>query len=157
MTPRHLALGLLLISQLALAQTTYRWVDQDGRVHFSDRPPPPSAQVKEAKEKELPSLGAPAPVMSYAMRKAAADFPLTLYVSPECGAPCMNGIKYLRDRKLPFSQKDVKSNEDIEAFKKATGADEPTVPTLMVGTRVLKGFQAESWKDLIDLAGYPAQ
>jgi len=155
MTLRHLALGLLLISQLALAQTTYRWVDKEGRVHFSDRPPPPSTQVKEAQEKELPNLGAPAPVMSFAMRKAAADFPLMLYVTQECGAPCMNGIKFLRDRKLPFTQKEVKSNEDVEAFKKATGASEPTVPTLIVGTRVLKGFQAESWKELIDLAGYP--
>jgi len=155
MSLRHLALGLLLISQLALAQTTYRWVDKEGRVHFSDRPPPSAAQIKEAQEKELPNLGQPQSVMSYAMRKAVTDFPLVLYVSPGCGLPCTKGVNFLKDRKLPFTQKEVNSSEDIETFKKATGLDEPRVPTLMVGTRVLKDFQAEAWKELLDLAGYP--
>ena len=155
MTLRHLALGLLLISQLALAQTTYRWVDKDGRAHFSDRPPPPSERVKDAKERELPALGPASPIMSPAMRQAVTNFPLTLFVSPNCGAACSDSAKLLAERKLPFTQKSVQSNEEIEAFKAATGQSSPSVPTLMVGHRVLTGFQSSSWNEMLDLAGYP--
>lgn len=155
MTPRRLALGLLLISQFVLAQTTYRWVDKDGKVNFSDRPPPPSERVKDAKEREIPALGPAGPIMSPAMRQAVADFPLTLFVSPDCGNPCSEGVKLLTDRKLPFSQKSVQTMEEIEAFKAATGQSAPSVPTLMVGRRVLTGFQSSSWNEMLDLAGYP--
>lgn len=152
---RHLALGILLISQLALAQTTYRWVDKDGKVNFSDRPPPPSEQVKEAKERELPALGPAAPIMSPAMRQAMADFPLTLFVSPNCGGACNDAVKFLTERKLPFAQKSVQTTEDVEAFKVTTGQSAPATPTLMVGRRVLTGFQSSAWTEMLDLAGYP--
>ncbi len=32
-------LGLLLAGQAALADEVYRWVDEEGKVHFGDRPP----------------------------------------------------------------------------------------------------------------------
>lgn len=155
MTLRHLALGLLLVSQLTLAQTTYRWVDKDGKVNFSDRPPPPSEQVKDAKERELPALGPAAPIMSPAMRQAVADFPLRLFVSPSCGGGCSDALKFLNERKLPFSQKSLQTAEEIEAFKTETGQGAPSVPTLMVGRRVLAGFQSSAWSEMLDLAGYP--
>ncbi|MRR50834.1 MAG: glutaredoxin family protein [Rhodocyclaceae bacterium] len=152
---RHLALGLLLASQLALAQTTYRWVDKDGKVNFSDRPPPPSEQVKDARERELPALGPAAPIMSPAMRQAVADFPITLFVSSDCGNACNDALKLLNSRKLPFAQKSLQTPQEIEAFKTETGQGAPSVPTLMVGRRVLTGFQSNAWSEMLDLAGYP--
>jgi hypothetical protein len=35
---------LLLSAGTCLAGPLYRWVDSDGRVHYSDQPPPPSAK-----------------------------------------------------------------------------------------------------------------
>lgn len=52
---RILIFSLLLLPALALAgeaATTYKWVDEDGKVHYSDSPPP----GVEATEAELPPL-----------------------------------------------------------------------------------------------------
>ena len=43
----RLMLAALLISPLALAQTTYVWTDEQGRKHYSDQPPPPSLQTDQ--------------------------------------------------------------------------------------------------------------
>jgi hypothetical protein len=156
MTRGIFLLVLLLSAAQVHAETAYRWVDKDGTVHFSDHPPLSSPQAKRTTKKDYSGQDAPEPAMSYAMSKATTDFPLTIYTTSNCGAACDSGLKLLRERKLPFTQKDVKSTtEDIEAFKKATGQTDPSVPVLMVGSRVLKGFQAQEWADMLDLAGYP--
>ena len=67
-----LALGL---SASVSAQTTYRWVDAQGQVHYSDQPPPPEIQQLEARRFAAP---APDTTLSYTLRKLAADFPVTL-------------------------------------------------------------------------------
>ncbi|EGM68305.1 DUF4124 domain-containing protein [Shewanella sp. HN-41] len=52
-------IGLLLFSMLAQA-TVYRWVDKDGKVHYSDEPHP-NAEVVELKEKTLNQIALPPP------------------------------------------------------------------------------------------------
>jgi hypothetical protein len=42
---KYLLFLLLLVSTCAFAAIT-KWVDSDGRVHYSDQPPPPNAQQK---------------------------------------------------------------------------------------------------------------
>ena len=56
---RLLTLGLLLVA-LPASAALYKWVDQDGKVHYSDQPPP--AEVKKADVVHAPaSSPAPAP------------------------------------------------------------------------------------------------
>lgn len=50
-------IGLLLLSMLAQA-TVYKWVDKDGKVHYSDEPHP-NAEVVELKEKTLNQITLP--------------------------------------------------------------------------------------------------
>lgn len=50
-------IGLLLLSMLAQA-TVYKWVDKDGKVHYSDEPHP-NAEVVELKEKTLNQIALP--------------------------------------------------------------------------------------------------
>lgn len=52
-------IGLVLFSMLAQA-TVYKWVDKDGKVHYSDEPQP-NAQVVELKEKTLNQIALPLP------------------------------------------------------------------------------------------------
>lgn len=44
--------GLSLLSTMAMAGEMYRWVDKDGKVHFSDQPPPDDA--KQTKQLAVP-------------------------------------------------------------------------------------------------------
>lgn len=148
----RLLLLALLFATTAYAQT-YRWVDKDGKVHYGDRPPASAAgQVQERR------LGAPAAdkTLPYGVQQAVASFPVTLYVSADCGDGCTEGRDYLKSRGIPFSEKSVATSEGIEALKKLAGG-EAVVPVLMVGAKSAKGWLQGDWQHLLDAAGYPKE
>jgi glutaredoxin len=146
-----LLLVSLLCAGLVQAQGAYRWLDQDGKVHYSDRPP----AAASGKAKEL-RLGAPAAdkQASFTMRQAMENFPVTLYVSADCGEACKEAGAYLKKRDIPFTEKIVTSAEDSTALAKLIGG-QAVVPVLTVGTKNRKGFEQGSWDGLLDAAGYP--
>lgn len=146
--------GLLmaLCASLAQAQTAYRWVDAEGKVHYSDRTPPKTAQ--EVQEKKL-NAPAAARELPYAVRQAANNYPVTLYVSPDCGAACKEGQRYLKQRGIPFSEKTVATNDEADALKRLLGGSDPSVPVLIVGSKVSRGYLQTDWASVLDAAGYP--
>lgn len=135
----------------AAAQGAYRWVDETGKVHFGDRPPPGAREVKPLRPSAPVAVEKPLP---YATRQAMANFPVTLYVSPDCGEGCQLAVDFLKRRGVPFTQKSVEKEEELAALKALTGG-EAFVPVLTVGPRVKKGFEAGEWERLLDAAGYP--
>lgn len=147
---------LLLWSTLACAASAaemYRWVDKDGKVHYSDSPPPASA--KQVQEKNLGGNNSvSAGDLPYATRVAAKNFPVTLYVS-NCGEPCNQARQHLARRGIPYAAKNPASSQaDADALKKLVGS--PQVPVLVVGSASpLKGYDAGSWDAALDAAGYP--
>jgi glutaredoxin len=143
----------LLCAGVAHAQTTYRWVDQEGKVHYGDRPPPPKA-AREVQQKRFsaPSANKQLP---YALRQAMGNYPVTLYISADCANACKLGMDYLNKRGIPFSEKSVKTNEEIEALRQLQGGGEVAVPVLQVGEKTIKGFLDTRWANLLDAAGYP--
>lgn len=141
----------LLCAGLAQAQTAYRWVDNEGKVHYGDRPPPPQA-AREVQEKKLNAPAADRQ-SAFALRQAQANFPVTLYVSADCAA-CQEARDYLKKRGIPFEEKPIASNEDIDALRAKLGG-EAMVPSLQVGAKTSKGFLAAAWGGLLDAAGYP--
>ena len=147
-----LSLCLALPSAL-LAQTTYRWVDQEGKVNYSDQPPPPS--VKSAEEKKL---GRPNAISTsgpdYSTQVAAQGSPVTLYSSSDCVVECRLARDFLRQNGIPYSEKPLKTTEDAAAYRNATGSADLLVPTLLVGTAAHKGYEDGAWRKLLGAAGY---
>jgi len=144
----------LLATSAAQAQTVFRWVDKDGKVNYSDLPPP-----LDAKDPQQQKLGSANLVdtsgPSYSAQKAAQDAPATLYTSVDCTAECRVARDFLKQRGITYREKPVKSLDDIRTFQKDTGSDELLVPTLLVGSVASKGFEAGDWNRLLDAAGYP--
>jgi len=142
---------IMLTTSVALTQAeTYKWVDADGKIHYSDQPPPPSARKSERKQ-----LGdKPGEVaMPYVLQQAVKNFPVTLFVF-ECGEGCSRARAYLVKRGVPHTIKDPRMPDMREELKKATGGDE-VVPVLKVGRRVFRGFEEGQWGAALDDAGYP--
>lgn len=141
----------LMASNSVYADTLYRWVDKSGKVHYGDKP------AEDAVNAEQKKFGASAAQgddeLSYGIRKAKQDFPVTLYVASNCGDFCVQARALLNKRGVPFVEKNLVTKEEVEAFKKQTGSD--TTPTLMVGKSPLKGFEARQWNSELDIAGYP--
>ena len=79
------------------AQTNvYRWVDKDGKVQYSDTPPP-----KDARSSTQRTLGGGYPDTSqlpYATQMAMKKSPVTLFMSGDCGEPCDQGRALLGQR-----------------------------------------------------------
>ena len=146
-----LLLGCLTAMPLgAQAGDLYRWVDAQGKVHYGDTPPPEAAQLELLKSPAAPALGEDLP---YETRRAQQNFPVTLYVAKNCAEYCDQARSLLNKRGIPFSEKVLETQEDMDTFRKLSGFD--GVPALSVGKTFLKGFLAEQWHGELDIAGYP--
>lgn len=145
-----LVLLALLFAAVAYAQM-YRWVDRQGKVHYTDTPPPPS-EVKQVEEKKFTSNVIEGGE-SYAVGKAAKDYPVTLYTG-DCGEACTQAKALLAKRGIPFTERQpAKNPKDAEAFKKISS--ENVIPVVTIGSMTLKGFQESQWNSSLDIAGYP--
>lgn len=135
----------------ANAQQIFRIVGSDGRVTFSDTPP----LERSAKAAASPVPGQPGAGnanLPFELRQVTTRYPVTLYSAPGCG-PCGSGRALLASRGIPFAEKTVTTNEDIEGLKRLAGA--ASVPILTIGGQQLKGFSEIEWAQFLDLAGYP--
>jgi glutaredoxin len=131
----------------------YRWVDKDGKVQFSDAPPP--ADAKDATQRRLGGGGGDEDTqLPYATQIAKRRNPVTLYTGGDCGDACLKGRELLERRGIPYSERDVLNNaSDQEALKKLVGA--LFVPVLVVGEAKTKGYDEDLWQAALDSAGYP--
>jgi glutaredoxin len=91
--------------------------------------------------------------LPYQTRQVMKTFPVTLYTFSSCTDPCSQARDFLRKHHIPFTEKMLKSQEEINAFKEQSGSN--TVPTLSVGKDWLQGFEAQEWQNELDAVGYP--
>ncbi len=148
----QLALGtLLMLSMAGASAQLYKWTDAQGKVHFTDKPPPPNAKQAAIK----PSAGGAASVpLPYALAQAAQNHPVVLYTGPGC-QPCDLGRTFLKQRGIPFAEKTVDSNEDQARLKEAGNTNQ--LPLLVVGRNKNVAFEAGAWGALLSNASYPAE
>ncbi|MDQ3027140.1 MAG: glutaredoxin family protein [Pseudomonadota bacterium] len=147
------ALAALLVTSLhAQAQSTvYRWVDKDGKVQFSDSPPP--AEAKDATQRRMGGGYVDEGQVPYATQVATRRYPVVLFVSDDCGDVCAQARALLSKRGVPFSEKNAKTSPEAGAeLKKLAGAMQ--VPLLLVGSNAVKGYLEEEWQSALDEAGY---
>jgi glutaredoxin len=148
---KALILTLSLLTTLpAFADSLYRWVDEAGRVHYSDQPPPP--KVKKVTQKSYKGSVVESGD-SYALREAKDKYPVTLYTSG-CGPACDMAQQLLDRRGIPYSTRNVENNADNQkALRDLTG--NLRIPSLVVGSQKLTGFEDSQWNGALDSAGYP--
>lgn len=140
----------LLVAGAAHAQL-YKWVGSDGKITYSDVPPPKTAAQVEQKNIRAAS-GVNTAGLPYELAQAASNHPVTLYSGDKC-VPCDDGRAYLKQRGIPFSEKTVTTSDDLARLKQATG--ESGLPVLTVGRNKQAGFEAGAWGAALTAAGYP--
>ena len=134
----------LLLAWPASAQL-YRWVDEQGQVHYSDQPPP--TNIKKTQRIKTPASHAGAETGRV---KAA----VVLY-SAACGATCDQAAEFLSKRGVAFTLKSAdKDPAAAEDLKKRTG--DLGVPVLMVGDSMQRGYSPSVWDKMLEMGGYPA-
>lgn len=142
---------VLLACAGAQAQAVYRIVGPDGKITFSDRAPDTSAKPSATGAAPAINAGAGLP---FELSKVAQRFPVTLYTGNDC-SPCMGARNLLIGRGVPFTERTVNSNEDIDALRKLSG--DTSLPFGTIGGQRMAGFSSSEWSQYLDAAGYPKQ
>ncbi|MGV8892695.1 MAG: DUF4124 domain-containing protein [Burkholderiaceae bacterium] len=143
--------GLLALSVMGNAQAQlYKWVGPDGKITYSDLPPPNSA--KQLEKKTLNPSESASVALPYALADASKKHPVTLFTGAQC-APCAEARDFLKNRGVPFAEKSVSSNEDIDKLRQISGATQ--LPVLLIGRNQQLGFELGAWNLALTAASYP--
>ena len=151
--PRFLLGALAALLAASAGAQTYRWVDKDGKINYSDTPPPATAKnvqkrsaggnVVESSQNQVP----------YATQQALRNAPVTVYTAETCKQLCDEARSLLAQRGVPFREIVVADQASREDLKKVSNGQE--VPVLVVGKSVTTGFGTDSWNLALDAGGYP--
>lgn len=135
------------------AQQVYRIVGQDGKVTFSDQPPPAGNSGKAGTSNVGASNANASAGLPYELRQVSSKYPVTLYTGENCG-PCGAGRSMLTSRGIPFAEKTVTTNDDAQALQRVSG--DSSLPFLTIGSQQIKGYSDSEWTQFLDAAGYPS-
>lgn len=138
----------------AAAQGVYRIVGPDGKVTFSDQPPPATTPARPSGSVTASASSGAGSQLPFELRQVSSRFPVTLYTGREC-APCNSGRNLLNARGIPYSERTVDTFQDGEALKRLSG--ETSLPFLTIGNQRIKGYSDSEWTQFLDAAGYPRQ
>jgi glutaredoxin len=158
-----LALGFAATLVATLAATTpaqaqtgpvFRLVGPDGRVTFTDLPGAGAGMPAAGVAPPAGTAGNSDPMANFPflLRQAATRHPVVLYTTDNC-LPCNQGRQLLVGRGVPFSEKTIATNADVEAFTRLGGGSQ--VPYLSVGAQAVSGYSQAEWTRLLNNAGYP--
>ena len=150
-TPKQLCaliLPLCLLANAAQAQL-YKSVGPDGKVTYSDTPPPANQKLLETKSIAISQDVTNFP---YELKLAASKNPVVVYTTSNC-KPCSEGKNLLIGAGVPFAEKTIKTNADSDKLKQVSG--DTQLPFMTVGSNKIHGYNQDEWKTAITTAGYP--
>lgn len=144
------AAGVLAMVLSSPAWALYKVVGPDGKVTYTDRP------STDRPSQTIRANGAASATGSLPLelRQVVGKYPVTLYTSGSC-APCDQGRSLLQRRGIPYTEKSIETQEDVNALKRLEGISQ--VPVVRIGQQQLQGFEEREWTSYLDAAGYPKQ
>lgn len=126
----------LPVAQMAFADI-YRWTDENGRVHFSDRDP--ENQQTEPVEVKINVYQS----VSYDTSIFDTGPEVVMYATSWC-AYCKSARRYFQANNIPFTEYDIEENPQAKARYDKMGAT--GVPVILVGNKRMNGFSEEGFK-----------
>ncbi len=149
MTARLLLLLLGLVPLCLSAQTLYKYVDDAGQVHYTDRPPADAAS--EEMDIQVDSLLGPAEISArradYAARlQNVASGRVVIFTTDWCRV-CKKAKRYMDDNSIAYSERDIEKSDSARRDYERLGGK--GVPLLQVGQQTMHGFDAGSLDRLL--------
>lgn len=141
-----LLLALLLLTPAGQADL-YKWVDDDGKVHYGDSPPE-NARLKKITGKVSSFSSVTVEPFVYdpdlvTQRRQSKD--VVMYSTRWCGV-CKKAKRYFKSRNIPFTEHDIeKSEKAAREFRRLRGRG---VPVILVGDQRMNGFSVKNFDRL---------
>lgn len=149
-----LLLSMLSCPVIANAGDIHQWRDENGNVHFGDKPPAsvettqivvkPNVYASPTIERNTTSLDS-----SQEAETPAGRINVIMYSAEWCGY-CKKARKYFTANSVPFDEYDVeKSSKGKRDYKKLKAKG---VPVILVGKKRMNGFSAVSFESIYNAA-----
>lgn len=154
-TARTMSLASLLFVTMLFAipdthAQMYKWVGANGKIVYSDTPPPANAKKLASKSMETSSLSNVK--LPPELQAAVSKNPVVFYSTSNCSA-CNEARTMLKKNGIPFTEKTIKTDEDINKLKQISG--DSTLPLIFVNKSKFLGFNEEEWRTALTAGGYP--
>lgn len=142
---RFVLLMLCLALSAEAAAEIYKWMDEQGRVQFGDRPP--LEKKKDPITLKINTYSAPRIVYTAPEpRKKPSRKPKVVMYSAEWCGVCKRATSYFKKNKIRYKEYDIdKSDEGLARYRKLNGRG---VPIVMVGKSRMNGFSASYFEQL---------
>lgn len=138
------------------AHAQYKVVGPDGKITYTDRAPTASqGKATPIAGRIAGAAAAGDAALPLELRQSVARYPVTLYVMSTGCDPCESARQLLKQRGIPYNEKQVQSAEDSEALERISGGRD--APTLSIGSQTLRGLAPDVWNSYLDAAGYPRE
>ncbi len=142
--------GLCLVSLLSTSASVadlYKWVDENGKIHYGDSPPENVTLKKiTGNVSSFDSVSVePFVYDSGLITKRKKSRQVVMYSTTWCGV-CKKAKRYFRSKKIPYTEYDIeKSEKAAREFKKLRGRG---VPVILVGESRMNGFSIQNFDRL---------
>ena len=133
-------LASLLYPSIACSEV-YRWTDENGKVHFADKPS--TSHSSETVELRINTYEG----VTYDTTNIDVGKKVIMYSASWC-VVCVKAKRYFKKKGINYTEYDVeKSAKGKREFKKLGGRG---VPVILVGDRRMNGFSIESFEKLYE-------
>ncbi len=140
--------GLLTLLALSVQAAMYKYVDENGRVHYTDKPPA-DAQL-EPVQGQISSYASSGTAESGASEGASAAVTrnkrVILYSTSWCGV-CKRAKSYMNQNGIRYTEYDIEKTE--KGRRDYTAMNGKGVPILLVGDRRMNGFSAQKLEAML--------
>lgn len=130
---KKILLTLLVLASTNASAGLSKWVDADGKVHYSDQPPPPNVKAETLR---IPSA-------------SAAPDPASAPAAPKTIAEREAELKKAQQAKKEAADKAAQEQARIEAEKADCAAAQQNLRTLQDGMRMFE-FDAKGERSYLD-------
>ena len=138
---RSVWLFIILFLAGSASAGIYKWVDENGKTHFTDRPP----QSQKTEQVTLRINTYTTPEISELESVVAAGRGVIMYSTEWCGV-CKKAKRYFKQKGIRYTEFDIEKNPKARAeFKRLGGKG---VPVILIGKRRMNGFSPASFQRL---------
>lgn len=141
-----LSLAWLAFASFAHASQFYKWTDDRGRIHYSDKPPPD--RIADKLDIEVKSHTGPPKVSKFISAAPASDA-IIMYSAEWCGI-CRRAKAYMDSEGIEYTEYDIdKSSKGRREYTRLNGKG---VPLFLIGGQRMAGFSPSRLQALLAAA-----